>query len=76
MQIDGLSAALGGFQSAVNRASEASQEIATASTRNEGTQDLVEPLVELQVAERDAEANARSIEAQDRILGSIIDVTA
>ncbi len=76
MQIDGLSAALGGFQSAVNRAGEATQEIASASAKKEGTQDLVKPLVELQVAERDAEANARSIETQNKVLGSIIDIKA
>ncbi len=76
MQIDGLSAALGGFQSAVNRAGEATQEIASASAKKEGTQDLVKPLVELQVAERDAEANARAIETQNKVLGSIIDIKA
>ncbi|WP_144391939.1 hypothetical protein [Pleionea sediminis] len=76
MQIDGLSAALGGFQNAVNRAGEAAQEIASSSTKKEGTQDLVKPLVELQVAERDAEANAKSIETQNKVLGSIIDVKA
>ncbi len=76
MQINGLSAALGGFQNAVNRAGEAAQEIASASTQKQGTQDLVEPLVELKVAERDAQANAKVIETENKILGSIIDIKA
>ncbi len=74
MQIDGLSAALGGFQNAVNRAGEAAQEIASASAKQEGTQDLIKPLVELKVAERDAQANAKVIETENKILGSIIDI--
>ncbi|MEE4244191.1 MAG: hypothetical protein V2I33_02195 [Kangiellaceae bacterium] len=75
MQIDGLSAALGGFQNAVNRAGEAAQEIAS-TTSKEGTASLVEPLVELKVAERDAQANAKVIETENKILGSIIDIEA
>ncbi|WMS86630.1 hypothetical protein [Pleionea litopenaei] len=74
MQIDGLSAALGGFQNAVSRAGEAAQDIASSSVRKEGTQDLVKPLVELKVAERDAEANAKVIETENKVLGSIIDI--
>ncbi|NVJ59463.1 MAG: flagellar biosynthesis protein FlgE [Gammaproteobacteria bacterium] len=76
MQIDGLSAALGGFQNAVNRAGQAAQDIASSSSRETGTQDLVKPLVELKVAERDAEANARVIETENKIIGSIIDIKA
>ncbi|PWK51708.1 hypothetical protein [Pleionea mediterranea] len=76
MQIDGLSAALGGFQSAVTRAADASQQIASASVNKQGTQDLIEPLVELKVAERDAQANARVIETESKLLGSIIDIKA
>ena len=74
MSVDGLSVALGGFQSAVQRAANSAQEIASSQTQN--TQDLVKPLVELKVAEKDAQANAKSIEAQDKVLGSIIDVKA
>jgi len=76
MQIDGLSAALGGFQNAVNRAGQAAQDIASANIKEEGTQDLVKPLVELKVAERDAQANAKAIETQGKVLGSIIDIKA
>jgi flagellar hook protein FlgE len=74
MQIDGLSAALGGFQNAVSRAGEAAQDIASANTKQEGTQDLIKPLVELKVAERDAQANAKVIETENQLLGSIIDI--
>ncbi|MCO7225708.1 hypothetical protein [Pleionea sp. CnH1-48] len=76
MQIDGLSTALGGFQNAVQRAGTAAQEIASANVEKQGTQSLVEPLVELQVAERDALANARVIETEQKVLGSIIDIKA
>ncbi len=76
MQIDGLSAALGGFQNAVYRAGEAAQQIASSSSQETGTQDLIKPLVELKVAERDAQANAKVIETENKVLGSIIDIKA
>lgn len=39
-------------------------------------EDLVQPLVELREAELNARANARSIEAENRTLGSLLDIRA
>lgn len=38
--------------------------------------DLVQPLVELREAELNARANARSIEAENQIIGSLLDIRA
>jgi len=85
MAIDGLGSALTigvqGFQNAQNRANQAAQEIATqsvtnASTESINTNDLVTSLVDLKVAEVDAQANAKVIETASDILGTLLDIKA
>lgn len=72
-----------GLQSAQRQAESASQSIALDSAKipetqkqgNSGTE-INQSLVDLERAERNAGANARSIEVGSRTIGSIIDIKA
>ncbi len=74
MQINGLSNGFTGFQNAVNRANEAAQTIASATGENLDNHEIVQALVDLSAAEQDALANAKVIESEHQILGSIINL--
>ena len=68
-----------GFQNAQSRATEAATEIASQSVSEtpeqaDQTKDLTSSLVDLKVAETDANANAKVIQTASDVLGTIIDI--
>lgn len=74
-----LNSGLQGFQSAQNRVSQAAQDIASqsltdASVEGINTNDIVNSLVDLKVAEVDAQANAKVIETASDVLGTLLDI--
>lgn len=78
MKIDGsLSGGIEAFHRAEEKMTGAAVAIAKASTDREASvSDFVKPLVSMQEAEVQAEAAARTIRAEDEMIGSILDVTA
>lgn len=74
MQISPFTSGVQGVQRANELAVDAASRIAQAATNPE--QDLVEPVVDLLRAERQAEASARVIETEQRTLGSLLDIRA
>jgi len=82
MQVNNLiSSGVQGFQDATSRANEAAQEIASqvvndSSEDSVDQKDLVNSLVDLKVAEIDAQANAKVLQTASDLVGSLLDVTA
>lgn len=83
MPVDGLGSALNnglqGFQAAQSRINEAAQDIASqsiadASVESIDTNDLTSSLVDLKVAEIDAQANGKVIETAADVLGTLLDI--
>jgi len=83
MAIDGLGSALNigvqGFQNAQNRANQAAQDIASLSVSDVSSEgidnnNLISSLVDLNVAELDAQANAKVIETAADVLGTLLDI--
>ena len=80
MQVDSaLNTGLQGFQDAQSRITQAAQDIASqtvsdSTTDSIDTQDLTSSLVELKVAEHDAQANAKVIQTASDVLGTILDI--
>ncbi|TQV89722.1 flagellar biosynthesis protein FlgE [Aliikangiella coralliicola] len=76
-----LNTGVQGFQQATSRANQAAQEIASQSVKDASTEsinqnDLTTSLVDLKVAELDAQANAKVIATASDLVGTLLDVTA
>lgn len=78
MKIDGsLSGGVQAFHRASESVTEAATEIAKATTdREASTTDFVTPLISMQEAEIQAKAAAKLIDAEDAMIGSILDTRA
>lgn len=82
MQINNtLNTAVQGFQEASARAGQAAQNIAAqnvddARVESIDQEGLTRSLVDLKVAELDAQANAKVIQTASDLVGSLLDVTA
>ena len=82
MQVNSaLNTAVQGFQEAQSRVNQAAQDIASQTVTDStedgiDTKDLTTSLVELKVAEHDAQANAKVIQTASDVLGTLLDVEA
>lgn len=82
MQVNSaLNTGLQGFQEAQSRMNQAASDIASQSVTDSTTdsidsKDLTTSLVELKVAENDAKANVKVIQAASDVLGTLLDVEA
>jgi len=78
VKIDGsLSGGIQAFHRAEEKMSDAANAIVKATTDREASaSDFVKPLVSMQEAEIQAKAAARLIEAEDEMIGSILNVDA
>jgi len=73
-----ISPAASGIQTllqAQTRISASAEKIASATTSGE-PQSIVEPLIDLKVAEQQAQAAVRIIETENQTIGSLLDITA
>ncbi|PPD31575.1 MAG: hypothetical protein CTY19_13810 [Methylomonas sp.] len=84
MNINAFSSATNLITTAQNKASEAAQTIARLPVQNQevggsepmNSADLFKPVLSLKEAELETSAAAKIIKAQDRMLGSLIDIKA
>jgi hypothetical protein len=70
-----FSIGLSGMQRGLESAERNSERVASAFLQ-EPTQDLVEPLVALQLDKRQVEASARVVKIGDEMLGTVLDIIA
>ena len=75
-----LNTGVQGFQDATARASKAAQEIASQTVTDSSqdsisTEDLTTSLVDLKVAERDAQANLKVVETASDLIGNLLNVS-
>lgn len=76
MTISVVNSGIQSFLQAQQRLATSAEEIASASVAKSGPQSLVEPLIDLRVAEQQALASAKIIETEQTIIGALLDVTA
>ena len=76
MTISVVNSGIQSFLQAQQRLATSAEEIASASVAESGPQSLVEPLIDLRVAEQQALASAKIIETEQTIIGALLDVTA
>ena len=76
MTISAVNSGIQSFLQAQQRLSTSAGQIASASISESGSQALVEPLIDLRVAEQQALASVKIIETEQRILGALLDATA
>lgn len=76
MTISVVNSGIQSFLQAQQRLSTSAQQIASASVFEDGPQSLIEPLVDLRVAEQQAQASAKIIEVEGKIIGSLLDIKA
>ena len=76
MTISAVNSGIQSFLQAQQRLSTSAEQIASASVSENGTQSLIEPIVDLRVAEQQALASVRIIEAEQNTLGALLDITA
>jgi hypothetical protein len=76
MTISAVNSGIQSFLQAQQRLSTSAEQIASASISESGPQALVEPLIDLRVAEQQALASVKIIETEQRILGALLDATA
>ncbi|MFT5521895.1 MAG: hypothetical protein ACI9IA_002501 [Enterobacterales bacterium] len=74
MEINSLASGISVLQNAQQKAQQSASQIATATTSQGTTSDLVKPLVELKVAEQQAQAGVKIIEAEGKAVGTILDL--
>ena len=72
-----LNAGLAGIQRGQQQVAQAAQDVVSATTDRpvEQTTDLAKPLLEQEEGRRQVEASAKVVQAADRMIGSIIDVS-
>lgn len=74
---DSMSHAFHGLQQGLNQAAQAADEVVKSTVDNRGgVQDTVEPLMKLNAAQRQVEANTAVVRTHDDMLGTMIDVRA
>lgn len=76
MTISVVNSGIQSFLQAQQRLATSAEQIASASVAESGPQALVEPLIDLRVAEQQALASAKIIETEQTIIGALLDVTA
>ena len=77
MEINSLASGVSILQNADQRVQQAASDIATATTKGNGSSaDLVTPVVELKVAAQQAEAGAKVIEVEGRRVGTLLNLLA
>jgi len=80
MQVNSaLNTGLQGFQEAQSRVNQAAQDIASQSVKDSTEKsidynDLTTSLVDLKVAEYDAQANAKVVQTASDVLGTLLDI--
>ncbi len=75
MTISAVSSGIQSFLQAQQRLSNSADQIANAVAES-GPQSLIEPLIDLRVAEQQALASARVIEAEQNTIGALLDIEA
>ena len=75
MAISPVASGIQTFLQAQQRIADSAQRIATASVSEAGPQSLVEPLIDLRVAEQQALAGARIIEVERDTIGTLLDIS-
>jgi hypothetical protein len=75
MAITPLASGIQTFLQAQQRVADSASRIASASISEAGPQSLVEPLIDLRVAEQQAQAGAKIIEVEQNMIGSLLDIT-
>lgn len=76
MTISAVNSGIQSFLQAQQRLANSAEQIASASVFEDGPQSLIEPLVDLRVAEQQALASAKIIEVESNIIGSLLDIKA
>lgn len=74
MAITAVASGIQTFLQAQQKLSQSAQQIAEASISEQGTQALIEPVINMRVAEQEAKAAARIIEVEENIIGTLLDI--
>lgn len=64
-----------GLQSSQTEIAKSAQQIAQAA-QGDQTQDVIEPLINIQVQQQVFDSNARVVEAADESIGTLLDINA
>lgn len=64
-----------GLQSSQTEIAKSTQQIAQAA-QGDQTQDVIEPLINIQVQQQVFDSNARVVEAADESIGTLLDINA
>ena len=83
MNITPTSSALNLINSAQNKATEAAEKIATLPVKNDevgssdfNSEDLIKPILSLNEAELETSAGAKILNTEQKMVGSLLDITA
>ena len=74
MEINSLASGISVLQNAQQQVQQSASQIANIVTKQGPTSDLVEPIVELKVAEQQAQAGAKIIEVEGKTVGTLLDL--
>jgi len=75
VQINAFSAGLSGIQSGQQRVDRAASDIARG-TQPEQDVDLAKSMVDMELGKVEVQANVRSVDSADEVLGSLLDIHA
>ena len=75
MEVSAVASGIQTFLQAQQRIADSAQRIASASVSEAGPQSLVEPLIDLRVAEQQAQAGAKIIEVEQNTIGTLLDIS-
>ena len=73
MSVNPIASGIQAFLAAQQRLNVSAQEIATASLK-QGPGGIIEPLIDLRIAETQAKAAAKVIETENQLIGSLLDI--
>ena len=73
MTVNPITSGIQAFLAAQQRLNASAEKIATA-TITEGPASVIEPLIDLNIAEQQAKAAAKVIETENNIIGSLLDI--
>ena len=76
METNSLASGVSVLQNARQRVQESASEIASITTNQGPTSDLVKPLIELKVAEQQAQAGVKIIEVEGKVVGTLLNLLA
>ena len=76
MTISAVNSGIQSFLQAQQRLANSAEQIASASVFEDGPQSLIEPLVDLRVAEQQAQASAKVIQVEQDTIGALLDIRA